>query len=841
MKQSINKTRTNRGLVLGGIALMIAAGSVAACGDDGDGGGGGNTAGTAGSAGSAGSGGSAGSAGSAGSGGSAAGNGGSAGSAAGSGGSGNGGSGGSGASAGSAGSGGSGGAAVLARPSKSSTISISSDDAIVAMVNPADDSVSVFTTADNTRTAKVATGDEPSAVVIHPDNVTAFVANAADASVVKVSGIDTGSPTVSSPVAVGSEPTGLALSPTGKLLFVAEWAESRVSVIDTDTMTVTSTINGIRNPRGLAVTNNGDASDDDESLVVPEFFGEIVPGGEMSDTGRKGKVRVIPLSDFTTIDAITFEPRDSGFGTPSLMTSPNQLHTVAIAGNKIYVPSISVSPEGPAKFNENIQPVLYVADLAMNTEDVSNVGTVNLATRVRDDIPSGTTKFFLADMVDISFVGDSIGYALSRGANVVQRIEYNSATGIAIGSAFNKQIDIGKAPTGAPAGCEGPTGIVTGHSNKRAYVNCWVSRRLGVVDLEIQEQTTTVEASNPPSGAAQVSKNKGLKFFFTGRARWSDNAWSSCASCHPGGLSDGVTWSFAAGPRQTVSLDGSFSRGATPGTQRIFNWTGIFDEIHDFERNTRGVSGGKGAVTTSTSCGDLAQETPSPLGGPPDGLLGEPVKEVQDTQADNCTTDWDDIELWIKDAIRPPKALQGTAAASVTAGAQLFVDGGCAKCHGGDGWTVSRRFWDPSTTKNNDLKTTTFEIAREPGTNAAPLQVACAIRNIETFGIPGNSTGTTALELRPDGTTVAQGRKGYNVPSLYGLALGAPYFHHGQAATLKDVFADPKWQSHLQAGSAVFVPTAAEIDDLVAYLLSIDKDTTEVAVPAGFDVCRTSF
>ena len=35
-------------------------------------------------------------------------------------------------------------------------------------------------------------------------------------------------------------------------------------------------------------------------------------------------------------------------------------------------------------------------------------------------------------------------------------------------------------------------------------------------------------------------------------------------------------------------------------------------------------------------------------------------------------------------------------AAAVARGRQLFVDGGCAKCHGGAGWTVSRRFFTPS-------------------------------------------------------------------------------------------------------------------------------------------------
>ena len=37
------------------------------------------------------------------------------------------------------------------------------------MTNPDGDSVSVFRTSDDTKLATVATGDEPSSVVLHPD------------------------------------------------------------------------------------------------------------------------------------------------------------------------------------------------------------------------------------------------------------------------------------------------------------------------------------------------------------------------------------------------------------------------------------------------------------------------------------------------------------------------------------------------------------------------------------------------------------------------------------------------------------------------------------------------
>lgn len=121
-------------------------------------------------------------------------------------------------------------------------------------------------------------------------------------------------------------------------------------------------------------------------------------------------------------------------------------------------------------------------------------------------------------------------------------------------------------------------------------------------------------------------------------------------------------------------------------------------------------------------------------------------------------------------------------------------------------------------------------------------------RNVGTFGLPGDAAVTDALELRPfQGALVrAQGRAGYNVPSLYGLALGAPYLHHGQAATLAELFTDERWRFHTSAGDANFGVTLAQpgkLDDLTAFLLSIDATTEELDIPTdpssgnSFDAC----
>jgi YVTN family beta-propeller protein len=738
------------------------------------------------------------------------------------------------------------------------------------MVNPDDDSLSIFTTVGDSLVARVQTGDEPSAVVIHPNNTTAFVANRAAATVVEVSGINTDSPVVSRAIEVGSEPTGLALSPTGATLFVAEWAEGRVTALDTTTLAVTATLGAPNNPRAVAVTNDGDTDDSDETLIVTEFFGEPSDdpscpngGSEVCDVGRAGRVRLYGLGDLAPQAPIILRPLDSGFapagsaaGTPTVMTAPNQLYAAAVQGQKVYVTSVSAAPQPPIRFNTNVFPVLYVGDLGTHTEDRSNVGSANLARLAEDALgdAAGTDRFFLQEIVDLAFADASTAYVVSRAADVIQRVSYDAETGITIGTEAVRQINVSP-------GCQNPTGIAISPSLQRAYLNCWITRRLGVINLETQAFLGTIQAAPlPAAGSVEDAVRRGARFYFTGRGRWSEEGegYSSCGSCHPDGLSDNITWSFAAGPRQSTAMDATFSHGPGPQQQRVLNWTAIFDELHDFERNTRGVSGGLGAITTSPTnqCGTVTAEQQVAL--PADGL-GQPVKEVQDTTPGVCTKDWDDITTFVK-TIRPPRGPRTLGAQAVARGAALFdVDaGGCVRCHVGPSWTVSRQFWTPSSPVNEALKSMPFtpptdesfwpihsvQISTQPaaadttGGAIGPNEVACVLRSVGTFGLPGDATSTGALERKADGTR-AQGRGGFNVPSLWGLAVGAPYLHHGQARTLTQLLSDAKWSDHLKAGNPSFAPDEQQIQDLVSYLLSIDLSTPQREVPPNSDACPT--
>ena len=69
-----------------------------------------------------------------------------------------------------------------------------------------------------------------------------------------VSVIDTSSNSVISTVPVGIDPAGVAVSPDGTLVYVTNLAGNTVSVINTSNNTVTATVNVGFDPIGVAVT-----------------------------------------------------------------------------------------------------------------------------------------------------------------------------------------------------------------------------------------------------------------------------------------------------------------------------------------------------------------------------------------------------------------------------------------------------------------------------------------------------------------------------------------------------------------------------------------------------------
>jgi hypothetical protein len=832
-------------------------------------------------------------------------------------------------------------------PTNGSAVVLSADDSVMVACNREAGSISVFSVSSATppvvtRTAEFDVADaEPWAAVIGNDDDTAYVILRATGEIVRIDDLD-GTPALATfRGTVGSEPTGLAISPLGGTLWVANWSDGTLMSVNPHTLAVGSTVDlndmlvdtgslgtvtarpGLAHPRAITITNNGDTNEFDESIYVTEYYGQArtdtLPTDDTRfDLARRGIVYRLDALGVPQ-ESITIAPvADTGFLDSTGATTgcfPNQLLATTVSEGRVYVTGLCESPRGPtgpildaatnlpvagptgtANFKTQIHSTVWVIDTTLNEEDTSQRVLLPRAFQAAFD---GTTPITPDDGVnrriplipnDIAFVpGSTIAYLTSYGSDAVFRIQYEADGSLnRVGSPATMFINL--APTGMPAG-RLPYGIAIGHTatgSGFAHVVNEATRNVSLVGFGTQALlSATASTDMPVTDSEEAHVLEGRRFFVTGLGRWSfrGQGWNSCESCHGDGLTDTVTWYFARGPRQSTSLDGTFD-STDPTQQRLLNWTAIFDEVHDFELNTRGNSGGVGAVVHTASTPPVGGDrilfdgtTPVPAGQMPTptpqaGLNGS----VNQLMPDGAITphsvlpDWDRVEAYIQ-SIRTPNApsqlsSSATLAADVTAGAALFALHNCAGCHGTSMWTISRRFWAPGEITNHPatgtLRTMSytapalFPAALNPpssgagrtatlrfpagATAGANDQIQCVLRSVGTFP----TTGTTPVviagspvqlaEVRADMVATAQGLSGFNPPSLLGLGSGAPYFHGGNARTLEEVF-DPAFTAHYQAMSVNFLTTpatrATEVRQMVAYLLSIDESTAPLTVPAA--------
>lgn len=734
------------------------------------------------------------------------------------------------------------GSVTASAATNSSPIAITSDDHFVWSVNRDDDSVSVFNVSNdvNTLVVKIKVGDEPRCVAITPDNKKVYVTNAGSGtvSVIDASAINPNDWQVIKTIKVGTEPMGCAMStsPGVWTLFVANFGSDTVSAIDTNRDRVQLTIKKVGpKPRGVAVTN-------DSKVYITQFLAQLrddarpVTEKEGVDDGKEGRVTVLsstypyqrlgtvilnPLADtgfksrgqtLTATGPVLF---DSGTQTPQVVTGafPNLLQSIVVRGNRAYLPNTCSSPNGPVRFNVNVQSCLSVFDTTTNLD--SNQ-TINMNSGVQFEAVG--RRLFNTNPIAIAFEhsGDE-GWVVSAATNRIVRVQVDG----------NGQPTI-NAPTGAgapgtgvgdPAGIlrlevgKNPQGIVINSTDTRAYVMNFISRDVSVINLSANppvKLTDIASAALPAAGSQEAKVHLGNELFNTSigpegtnenalrpAGRMSDFGWGTCYSCHPDGLHDGVTWMFTDGPRQTISMESTFAHPQPPGAltnangapllpsshQRMLNWSAVRDEVQDFELNIRNVSGGQGLIR--------------------DGLAVVNFTPTANTGRD---ADLDAITAYIAFGIRAPISPEKGKA---LAGRKAFEAAHCQNCHGGVNWTISQVDYTPPPAGTETI---------------TDGQFVRFLKSVNTFdGLAFNEFKAGIANNGQINNARANGALGFNPPSLLSVFAGAPYLHSGACPTLECVLENI---DHRKAGTGVdTLSSPAKRKQLIKFLRRIDADT----------------
>jgi len=368
---------------------------------------------------------------------------------------------------------------------------------------------------------EVPVGAEPWQVAISSDGKTAYAVLRKDQKLVEITGI-TGTPAKGRTVATGSEPTAVALSPTSKTAWVANWVDGTVMGFDTATMALKSTVDlnatlaasgmlgtgvtaraSLAHPRSIAITNNGDLSDDDETMLVTEYYAqrkdEFFLFNDTAATAKQGVVYKVKLAD-KTASIIPLGPIANISATvANAGCYPNQLQSVTINGTIAYVTSICASPNGPLNPVADTHGAISTIDLTDSSEVPT--GSASLMQKFEEFY---TTNAFADDATrrypsvpsDMAFVnGKSVGYVAANAADSVFRVSYDN-TGIISAVGTDKArpfIDIlnGKsAQLDAAHAGKNPIGIVTPNTAANAqfaFVMNDISRNVTVIDFQAQD------------------------------------------------------------------------------------------------------------------------------------------------------------------------------------------------------------------------------------------------------------------------------------------------------------------------------------------------------------------
>ncbi len=334
-------------------------------------------------------------------------------------------------------------------PTSSQPLALTADGAFLVVANPDNNTVSFFDVRGdkNRKLAEVPVQTEPWGVAFLPNGRKAYVANTVSGTVSMIrTNIRNGIIHKPKHITVGTEPYGLALTPNGTRLYVTNARSNSITVINTANDQIVETITNVGfEPRGLAITNDGDDDDTDEKVYVTQFLSLPTPGKvDGFDDAKNGFVTVIATMDNSITGQATINPiADTGFlangdalgaSTGGVRTPPgpdftfptgaypNQLNNIAIKGNYAYIPNTGASPNGPVRFDVNTHSLLSVINRNTNVD----AGTLNMHTAVRDQ--TATPKRFLTMPWAIAFkYGSNEGYVVTASSDVMIKVEIDGA------------------------------------------------------------------------------------------------------------------------------------------------------------------------------------------------------------------------------------------------------------------------------------------------------------------------------------------------------------------------------------------------------------------------------
>lgn len=436
------------------------------------------------------------------------------------------------------------------------------------------------------------------------------------------------------------------------------------------------------------------------------------------------------------------------------------------AGVPNYLAGIAISPDGTraavVSKQDNVQRGTFfgVGNLTHETTVRSVISFLDLTTN--SEIPNSRRDFDNSDSpsaVTYTPLGDMLLITHQGNNRVVGIDAFNLAP-------LSDQIVTGST-TSQPAVLSldvgtglAPQGLVIDAISNRLFTQDFMGRSVTVRDaaplLVSNETSLPLIATTAAVSAELLPANvlQGKRLFYNAAdPRMSADSYISCATCHIDGSHDGRVWDFTG--RGEGLRRTTDLRGRSGIGHGAVHWSGNFDEIQDFEHDIRGPFGGTGFLNLSPQ--QFAAQHPSPASG-----------------KTGLSSDLDALAAYVSSLTpdhtprSPRRNANGTFTEAAVRGQAVFAAQNCASCHSGNAFTNS---------------------------------------TLVNVGTQSSLSGSRLGQTLP----------GIDTPTLHGLHATRVYLHHGQAATLGEVFsyAGGTWLAggtgeFFGANTGIFADTPAE-------------------------------
>jgi len=392
----------------------------------------------------------------------------------------------------------------------------------------ASSSVVVVDAAKRVKVAEIPVGGQATDVAFSPDGSSAYVSNRLDDS---VSVIDVAARKVRQTIPVGDEPHGLLTDRSGRILYVLNTSSRDLSVIDLATGREAGRLSASRSPWSLALSPDG------SRMLITNAL------------ARLGELRNVPTSEVTVLDAPKAQVADR-------WSLPEANLLLGVAWH----------PSGDfalATLNrtKNLVPMTRVLQGWTITNGLAVLWKDGRVDQVLLDEP----QRYFSDVTDVAFTPDGRRAVVTSAAtDRVAVVDVEKLLALLKRTPEPERREVLPNWLGASSEFviarvpvkDDPRGITVAPDGATAWVANTLDDSLSVVDLARLETVARVDLGGPKQ---RTHIRWGEQLFHSARITFQRQF--ACATCHPDGHVDGLTYDIEADGIGVSPVDNRTLRG----------------------------------------------------------------------------------------------------------------------------------------------------------------------------------------------------------------------------------------------------------------------------------------